>query len=141
MTDKNEMDRVALTFDLPHAPEKVWRALTDPELLARWLMKTDLIPKVGHRFQFQSEPIPDWNGVVDCEILEVEELRFLSYAWHALGVETVVNWTLEETPTGTLLKLEQTGFKKDQQQSIKGAHWGWTRMAGEALPKVLAEID
>jgi uncharacterized protein YndB with AHSA1/START domain len=136
----NEKRDLALTFELPYPPEKVWRALTEPDLLARWLMKTDLHPTVGQSFQFRREPTPGWNGIVDCEILEVQEPRFLSYTWRALGVDTVVSWTLEATSTGTLLMLEQTGFTRDQKQAFAGARVGWTHMAGEALPAVLAEL-
>lgn len=136
----NEDSTVVLTFELSHAPGKVWRALTEPDLLARWLMKTDLQPTVGHGFQFRMEPTPHWNGIVDCEILEVEEPRFLSYAWRSLGIDTVVSWTLEATSTGTLLKLEQSGFKASERQAFAGARMGWSHMAGEALPAVLAEL-
>jgi uncharacterized protein YndB with AHSA1/START domain len=139
MNEKRET--VALTFDLPHAPEKVWRALTEPNLLARWLMKTDLHPTVGRTFQFRMEPSEYWNGIVDCEIVAVQEARFLSYAWRALGVDTVVSWTLEPTSTGTHLKFEQTGFKSDQKQAFAGARAAWTKMAGDALPKVLTELS
>lgn len=138
MNETNET--VALTFELSHSPQKVWRALTEPDLLARWLMKTDLHPTVGHGFQFRMDPSEYWDGIVDCEIIEVEEPRFLSYAWRALGVDTVVSFTLEPTPTGTRLKFEQAGFKRDQGHALAGARAAWTQMAGEALPKVLAEL-
>jgi uncharacterized protein YndB with AHSA1/START domain len=115
--------------------------LTEPELLARWLMKTDLFPKVGHNFQFRMDPTPYWDGVVNCEMLEVDEPRFISYAWRALGVDTVVCWTVEETATGTRLKLEQKGFDTANKQAIGGANMAWKQMAGAALPKVLAELE
>lgn len=51
-------------------PERVWRALTDPDELEAWLMENDVEPRVGHRFQFRDEPKPGWRGVVDCEVLE-----------------------------------------------------------------------
>ena len=131
---------VVLTFELPHAPKKVWRALTEPDLLARWLMKTDLQPTVGHEFRFTREPLPHWDGVVNCQILEVDEPRFISYTWRALGVDTVVSFTLEATSTGTRLRLGQTGFEASHKQAIGGARSGWKHMAGEALFKVLAEL-
>ena len=137
MTEKRDL---VLTFELSHAPKKVWRALTEPDLLAKWLMKTDLHPTVGHGFQFRMEPTQYWDGIVDCEILEVEEPRFISYTWRALGVDTVVSFTLEATSTGTLMKLEQKGFDSEQKQAFGGARAGWNQMAGEALPKVLAEL-
>lgn len=137
MTEDRDL---VLTFELSHAPEKVWRALTEPALLARWLMKTDLQPTVGHAFRFQMDPTEYWDGTVSCEIIEAEKPRLLSYAWRALGIDTVVRWTLEATPTGTLLTLEQTGFKPSEGQAFAGARMAWKQMAGEALPAVLAEL-
>ena len=138
MTTKRDL---TLTFELSHPPAKVWRALTEPELLARWLMQTNLQTTIGHAFEFRRDPVGDWDGVVNCEVVEVEAPRTLSYTWRALGVDTVVRWTLEPTATGTLLKLEQTGFDADQRQAFAGARGGWNDMAGQALPGVLAELD
>ena len=137
MTDTRDIE---LIFELPHAPAKVWRALTEPELLARWLMKTDLRPEVGHAFQFRREPLPHWDGVVDCEILEVEAPKTIRYTWRALGVDTVVTWTLQPTATGTRLALRQTGFSATNRQAIGGARAGWNHMVGDALVRVLDEL-
>ncbi len=52
MTTKAETESISMEFDLPHAPEKVWRGLTEPKLLASWLMATDLRPVVGNSFTF-----------------------------------------------------------------------------------------
>ena len=70
---------------MPHPPEKVWRALTQGPLLEEWLMRNDFQPVVGHRFNFRSNPVPHWNGVVDCEVLVVEPNKRLSYRWNASG--------------------------------------------------------
>ncbi|GAB4567207.1 MAG: SRPBCC domain-containing protein [Haliangiales bacterium] len=137
MTEDRDL---VLTFELSHAPEKVWRALTEPALLARWLMKTNLELTVGNPFQFQMDPTEYWDGTVHCELLEIDKPRLLRYSWRALGVDTVVAWTLDATDRGTLLTLTQTGFKPDQKQAFAGARMGWNGMAGEALPKVLADI-
>ena len=52
--------------EMPHPPEKIWRALTEGQLIEQWLMKNDFQPVVGHRFQFRSTPVPNWNGIIDC---------------------------------------------------------------------------
>ena len=57
---------------IPHPPEKVWRALTQTALLEDWLMKNDFTPTVGAKFTFRTQPMPHWNGVVECEVLAVE---------------------------------------------------------------------
>ena len=75
---------IALDQVLPHAPAQVWRALTEPDLLARWLMPPrDFQLKVGHRFTFQGTPIPSvqFSGIVGCEVLDFEVERRLCYSW------------------------------------------------------------
>lgn len=131
---------ILLEFDLPHPPAKVWRALTDPKLLARWLLKTDFAPVVGRAFRFERDPMPGWDGVIQCEVIESEELRLLSYSWRALGVDTVVTWHLEPIPVGTRLRLEQKGFDPEHKQAWGGALAGWRHMAGVGLPAVLEEL-
>lgn len=119
--------------DFAHAPEKIWRALTQPHLLADWLMQTDFAPDVGRRFRFEA----DW-GAVDCEVRVVEPSRVLSYSWDAMGLESVVTWTLTPQGKGTRLRLEQEGFRPDQGQAYGGARLGWPRFL-DRLETVLAD--
>lgn len=116
----------------PYPPEKLWRALTQPHLIEAWLMKSDFAPAAGHRFQFRA----DW-GSVDCEVTEVEPQRVLSYTWAAHGLESVVTWTLDASGKGTLLRMEQSGFRPDQEQAYQGAKFGWQRFF-KSLEDVLA---
>lgn len=132
---------IVLEFSLPHPPEKVWRALTEPDLMARWLLKTDFAPVVGRAFQFQRDPMPGWDGLIDCEVIHIEDQCSLSYTWRALGVDTTVTWTLERTETGTRLRLEQAGFDSEHKQAWGGALAGWRHMAGTALPALLTTLD
>jgi uncharacterized protein YndB with AHSA1/START domain len=126
---------VVIEREMPHPPEKVWRALTQSFLLEEWLMKNDFQPVVGHRFNFRA----DW-GAVDGEVLAVEPNKMLSYGWAAFGLESVVTWTLTPTSTGTHLRMEQSGFRADQEQAFKGAKYGWQGYFG-GLEKVLARIE
>nr|BFE87558.1 hypothetical protein GCM10020093_101590 [Planobispora longispora] len=68
---------------LPHPPAKVWRALTDSDLLARWLMPNDFKPVVGHRFTFATQPVPrvGFDGIIRCEVLEIDDGRLLRIGW------------------------------------------------------------
>ncbi|HWU00123.1 MAG TPA: SRPBCC domain-containing protein [Terriglobales bacterium] len=131
---------------LPHAPEKVWRALTQSHLLDEWLMKNDFQPVVGHRFNFRATPMPHWNGVTDCEVLEVEANRRLSYSWNASGDEaanglrTVVAWTLTPVAGGTQLRMEQSGFRANETANYQGAKYGWQRYLA-TLENVVAGLD
>lgn len=112
---------VIVERELPVPPEKLWRALTQPHLIADWLMQNDFAATTGHRFRFTA----DW-GSVDCEVLTVEENRVLSYSWVAMGLDSVVTFTLSPTSKGTHLKLEQTGFKAGMAQAYGGAKIGWS---------------
>jgi uncharacterized protein YndB with AHSA1/START domain len=69
---------VVVEREIPHPPEKIWRAITQPHLIGEWLMKNDFKPAVGHRFNLRG----DWGGVLDCEVLVVEPNRMLSYTWN-----------------------------------------------------------
>ena len=64
-----ETRSIVVEQTLPHPPEKIWRTLTQAELLSRWLMPNDFAPKVGHRFTFKTKPMGDWDGTVHCEVL------------------------------------------------------------------------
>jgi uncharacterized protein YndB with AHSA1/START domain len=126
---------VVIERDMPHPPEKIWRALTQGSLIEEWLMKNDFKPVVNHRFSLRAE----W-GAVDCQVLAVEPNKTLSYAWDAYGLESVVTWTLTPTSTGTHLRMEQSGFRPDQQQAYQGAKYGWQQFFAN-LEQVLVRID
>jgi len=96
-----------------HPPEKLWRALTESPLIAQWLMNNDFETTPGRKFQFRAEAMPNWNGVIDCEVLVVEPLKQLSYSWGSMGLATVVLWTLTPAEGGTHVRMEQTGFRPD----------------------------
>ena len=136
MTDTATQTRsVIVEREIAYPPEKIWRALTQPHLIAEWLMKNDFKPAVDHRFTLHG----DW-GSVDCRVLEVEPGRTLSYTWDAMGLESVVTWTLIPTATGTHLRMEQAGFRADQEQAYQGAKYGWRQFFGK-LEQALATPD
>jgi uncharacterized protein YndB with AHSA1/START domain len=116
--------------EMPYPPEKIWRALTEGPLIKEWLMDNDFQPVVGHGFSFRSTPVPNWNGVIDSEVLAVEPNKKLSYSWGTMGMESVVVWTLVPTSGGTLLRMEQSGFGSDQEAAYKGATYGWNKFIG-----------
>ena len=126
--------------ELPHPPEKIWRALTQGPLIKEWLMDNDFQPVVGHRFNFRSTPMPNWNGVIDCEVLVVEPNKKLSYSWNSMGLESVVVWTLVATSGGTLVRMEQSGFRPDQEADYQGANYGWQKFIG-GLERVVAGLQ
>ncbi len=145
MTDSaTETQSVVVERDIAFPPEKIWRALTQPWLIEEWLMKTDFAPVVGQPFTLRAQAYGDWDGVIDCKVLEIEPERTLAYTWDSgngpLRVTSVVTWTLTPTATGTLLRMEQAGFRADQPQNFQGARYGWQQFFAR-LEQVLARPD
>jgi uncharacterized protein YndB with AHSA1/START domain len=125
-----ETRTLVIEKEFSHPPEKVWRALTQGSLIKEWLMDNDFQAVVGHKFSFRATPVANWSGVIDSEVLVVEPEKKLSYRWGTLGVDTAVTWTLAATKTGTLLRMEQSGFGSDQDANYKGAKYGWAKFIG-----------
>src|SRR5205085_6785997 len=106
-----QREAISFEWERRHPPEKVWRALTDPALLAEWLLPVidlELVP--GAAFTFKTQAYPGWDGIVNCRFLEIEPHRKLSYAWTVPFLNTVVTFTLAPTASGTRLSLVQSGF-------------------------------
>ena len=131
--------RIVQTYPFP--PEQIWRALTDSASLAEWLMPNDFEPRVGHRFQFRSTPMPGWRGFVECEVIEIEAPRRLAYTWRGDAdwkEPTIVRWTLEPIAGGTQLLLEHTNLQEPwgrELQAMLGQ--GWKKMLEKKLRGVL----
>ena len=137
-----ETRTVVVEREIPYPPEKIWRALTQPHLIAEWLMKNDFEPVVGHRFNLRGE----WGGVLDCEVLVVEPNERLSYTWNYphddanYNLKSVVTLSLTPTSKGTHLRMEQTGFRPEQKQAFQGARHGWQEFL-EKLETILEQVD
>jgi uncharacterized protein YndB with AHSA1/START domain len=133
---------VVIEREMPFPPERLWRALTQPHLIAEWLMQNDFAPVVGHRFKLRGE----WGGVLDCEVLAIEPNRTLSYTWNFThddpdyNLQSVVTFTLTPTPSGTHVRMEQSGFRPEQKQAFGGAMAGWQQFFGK-LEQLLARPD
>jgi uncharacterized protein YndB with AHSA1/START domain len=139
-TVPSQTDALSFEFDLPHSPEKVWRALTDPALLAQWLLPViDLKLERGTAFTFKTDPVGGWDGIVHCRMAEIESQRKLSYDWDVGDMATVVTFTLAPSTSGTRLSLVHSGFRPDQKKNLGGARYGW-RMMGGKLVDLLARI-
>jgi uncharacterized protein YndB with AHSA1/START domain len=133
-TPRAQREALAFEFELHHRPEKVWRALTDPVLLAEWLLPVvGLQLEPGVAFRFEAPPQPGWDGVVSCRFVEIEAQRKLSYTWATGAMDTVVTFTLTPTASGTRLSLVHSGFRPDQKQNFGGARYGWKLMGGRLV--------
>ena len=147
-TARSQTESLSFEFDLHHSPEKVWRALTDPVLLAEWLLPVvDLNLEPGAAFTFKAQPQPGWDGIVNCRFLEIKAQSKLSWRWVVGDIDTVVTFTLTPTDggaggargSGTRLFIVQSGFRPDQKQAFGGARYGWKMMGGK-LVDLLARI-
>ncbi|TMR03441.1 SRPBCC domain-containing protein [Actinomadura soli] len=139
-------ERAAIEVDefLPHPPAKVWRALTDPDLLARWLMPSDFKPVVGHRFAFATRPIPNigFDGTIACQVLDIDAERLLRISWGGGSLDTTVTWRLVPEGRGTRLFIRHEGFDLDDPVhafAFRGMGSGWRSHVLRALRQVLAE--
>jgi uncharacterized protein YndB with AHSA1/START domain len=135
MTAAPEIRSVIVEREIPFPPARIWRALTQPHLIAEWLMQNDFQLAVDHRFTLRG----DW-GSVDCQVKTIEPDKVLSYSWDAMGLESTVTWTLTPAGQGTHLRMEQTGFKPDQAQAYQGAKFGWQKFFDQ-LQTVLDKPD
>ena len=146
MTETLATKSIVVERTMPHGPEKVWRALTQAPLIAESLMQNDFQPVVGHRFNFRATPIPNmWNGTTDCEVLVVEPRARLVYSWNASGEEaadglkTTVTWTLTPVEGGTPVRMEQSGFRPQDEGGYQAMGGGWPRIVG-GLERVAGEL-
>ena len=137
MTEAVELERF-----YPHPPAAVWRALTDAELLAQWLMPNDIAPVVGHSFTFTTKPVAEFDGVVHCTVLEVDVEHRLAFSWRSnSGLDTTVTWTLQAEAGGTLLRLAHEGFDTAdplQRIAFDAMGGGWR---GHIADRLAATLD
>ena len=141
-TEKGQIETIAFEIELRHKPEKVWRALTDPELLAEWLLPTiGLKLENGAEFTLKApQAYPGWDGTVNCRFTEIEPLKKLRYTWKVPFLDTTVTFTIKPIASGTHLTIVQTGFTADQKRESGGARYGW-KLMGEELENLLARIS
>lgn len=124
---------IVVERDMPHAAEKIWRALTTSTLIADWLMANDFEPEIGHRFQFRATPMPGWSGITNCEVVEIDPPRRLVYRWgdgseSDSGLQTIVSWTLVPSPGGTIVRMEHSGFRPEDEGGYRAMSGGWPRI-------------
>ena len=115
----SETHAITVEKVLPYPAEKIWRTLTSSEMIAKWLMPNDFVAEVGHRFNFRTRPMGDWDGVVHCEVLATEPPHLLRYSWkggsdsnpaYGSRLNSTVTWTLTPVEGGTHLHMVHDGF-------------------------------
>ncbi len=126
----------------PYPVDKVWKALTDSSVLAKWLMENDFKPETEHKFQFRAAPSQGFDGIISCEVMTLEENKRLSYSWKGDKIDTLVSFTLEPEQEGTRLILEHKGFEgfKERRIGSRLAREWKKKKLSQNLPKVLAGL-
>ena len=145
MNDTADTKSIVVERVMPHPPETIWRALTTSDLIADWLMRNDFQPVVGHHFQFHATPVPGWSGVTNCEVIDADPPRRLAYRWgdgseSDSGLRTVVTWTLTPVEGGVLVRMEQAGFRPQDERGYQGMGAGWPRIV-DGLERVAGALD
>jgi uncharacterized protein YndB with AHSA1/START domain len=132
---------------LPHSPQRVWQTLTESELISQWLMPNDFKPIVGHRFNFRTQPMGDWDGLVHCEVLEASPFELLRYSWiggssgnsaYGSRLNSTVTWTLTAVEGGTRVRMEHTGFGPGNEFAYDAMNGGWGRVLGR-IDRLISE--
>jgi uncharacterized protein YndB with AHSA1/START domain len=158
---------IKLKTSLPYTPEKVWQALTDPELLGSWFMENNIEPTPGHYFTFSMKPQKGWDGITHCEVISVEPQKHIAYTYRgeATGekalacagihsgtadkltkgiftkLDTVLSFTLVPAGSGTMLSMEHSGYKGLKLIIISLImQMGWKKQLKKRLPKVLEQM-
>lgn len=136
-------DEIVHEVSYSHPVERVWRALTDRDALAMWLMPNDFEPRVGHRFTFRVGPQEGWSGVVECEVVALDAPSRVAYTWRSGAdlPQTLVTFTLTPLPDGTRLRLVHSGFAAGGERGftlrdLLSSGWG-SRHLRETLPALL----
>lgn len=136
-TASGQTDAISFDIELQHSPAKVWRALTEPELMKEWLLPVlGFKLEAGAQFMFKTQAYPGWDGTVSCQLLEVEPPHKISYTWTVPFLSTIVTFTLTPQGAGTRLQIVQTGFSAQQKSEFGGARYGW-KMMSERLVELL----
>jgi uncharacterized protein YndB with AHSA1/START domain len=134
---------IDVTTVYPHPIERVWAALTSRDALAEWFMPNDFEPSVGRQFTFRTKPAPGFDGIVHCEVLEIDAPKRMVWSWAGGPIDTMVTFTLEpEGPDSTTLRMRQTGFAGLSGQFtrlILGG--GYPRILGKRLPAYLDQVE
>jgi uncharacterized protein YndB with AHSA1/START domain len=135
---------------LPHAPQVVWKTLTTPELMARWLKMTPsgFAAVAGNRFTYQTTPAGEWDGIIHCEVLEATPSERLVYSWrggheantgYGSRLDTLVTWTLTSVSGGVRVRMVHSGFRLPKNDSaFRNMSEGWPKVV-ERVGAIAAE--
>ena len=152
----------------PYKPELLWQALTDAKLLGQWFMENDMEPVMGNEFTFRMAPQKGWDGITYCGITELDELHKMAYTYQGFAsgektlacagihseladsaakgifaeLDTILEFSLEPTCGGTILKMEQSGYKGLKMVIVSLVMgMGWKKQLFKKLPAILANMS
>src|ERR1700730_4589293 len=138
-------DRIEKTIELKAPVSRVWRALTDYQEFGKWfrvLLEGPFVPGQIARGQitYPGYEHVRWEAVVR----KMDPERLFSFTWHPYAVDptedyteeppTLVEFTLEKTARGTLLRVVESGFDKlpdkRRHEAFRMNEGGWHQQLG-----------
>lgn len=141
-------DDVESVIEIAAPRERVWRALTDPSLVQRWMGCLRFRAEAGHVFYLQPDrarrAADDVTGAVACRIEVLDAPRRLTFSWGFPDTpETWVDIRLRRIPGGAHVRLVHTGWDRFEDFGDFGADevrggmgWAWHAFALPALRAV-----
>lgn len=135
------MGLIRKSVDLNFPQEIVWDTISNSDDLAVWLMPNDFQPVIGHKFTFRTDPAPGFDGIVHCEVLEIDRPNRLKLSWNAGSLESTVEFTLEQISQGTRLTVLHDGFALRQVPTKLILNAGWKRILTQRLPDHLSKKE
>jgi uncharacterized protein YndB with AHSA1/START domain len=109
ITSRSEPATIGVDQYVAAPPEKVWRLLTEPDLIRLWWAEGQVAAVVGHQFTLD---MPGY-GKQSCKVLEVDHPHRFVYTFTQAWTLT---WRLEPEGTGTRVFLEHSGFHLDDKR-------------------------
>ncbi len=114
-------DRIERQIEI-HAPvSRIWRALTDHHEFGKWFrVKLENPFVVGHKTWGQIT-YPGYEHLrFEVDVVKIQPERYFAFRWHPYAIEpgvdysketpTLVEFFLEPTTAGTLLRVTESGF-------------------------------
>lgn len=145
MNDAASANTIAVDHDLTASPATVWRALTEPALIASWLMENDFQPIVGHRFTFRSQPSPHWDGIVQCEVLVERSHRHEFFYVAGVEVSSIDNvpegMLAYVIPAATFAAITHTGSLDRLDETIGGMYEQWLPSSGRIRRSNVPDVE
>lgn len=118
----NQENTIERQIEINAPVAKVWEALTNAELFGQWFGANFHSPFVAGQTTKARNTLKGFEMDMEFFVKEIRPQSYFAYAWHPFPMDktfdyskeepTLVEFTLEKTASGTLLKVKESGFNK-----------------------------